>query len=101
MRRCALSTMTYQQVNPALHIFQDKKSLAEAAAGVFSAAAAEAVASRGRFLVALSGGSTPQALFTLLAHSPYQERIAWPATHIFWGDERLVPADDPGSNYYH
>lgn len=93
--------MVYQQVKPDLHIFEDKDALAAAAAEVFHAAAMEAVASRGRFLVALSGGSTPQALFTLLAGSPYRERIAWPATHLFWGDERLVPADEPGSNYYH
>lgn len=93
--------MVYQKVNPDLQIFADKDALAAAAAEAFSAAAVEAAASRGRFLVALSGGSTPQALFTLLAHSPYQERINWPATHVFWGDERLVPAHDPGSNYYH
>lgn len=93
--------MGNKKIIPDLQIFQGKDSLAAAAATVFSAAAAEAVASRGRFLVALSGGSTPQALFSLLARPPYQKQIAWPATHIFWGDERLVPADDPGSNYYH
>jgi 6-phosphogluconolactonase len=49
----------------------------------------------------LSGGSTPQALFSLLAVSPYQSQLPWPQTHIFWADERLVPPDDPGSNYYH
>jgi 6-phosphogluconolactonase len=87
--------------NPDLHIFEDRDLLASAAAEFFSAAAAEAVNMRGKFLVALSGGSTPQTLFTLLAHSPYQLRINWSAVHVLWGDERLVPPDDPGSNYYH
>jgi 6-phosphogluconolactonase len=93
--------MGNQKTNPDLHIFKDKESLAKAAAEAFVAAAAEAVASSGKFLVALSGGSTPQALFQRLAHSPYLTQIEWPATHVFWGDERLVPPDDPGSNYYH
>jgi 6-phosphogluconolactonase len=100
-RRFAQPVMNSRKTDPGLQVFQDRQSLAVAAAETFSAAAAEAVASRGKFLVALSGGSTPQTLFTLLAASPYQEQIAWPDTHIFWGDERLVPANDPGGNYYH
>ena len=88
-------------VNPNLHIFEDKDLLASAAAEFFRVAAARAVNTNGKFLVALSGGSTPQALFTLLARPPYSSQITWPAVHIFWGDERLVPPDDPGSNYYH
>ena len=100
MRRYGLPAVGNPITNPDLRIFEDKESLAAAAAGAFVAAAAEAVASRGKFLVALSGGSTPQALFLLLAQSPYLTQIAWPATHVFWGDERLVPPNDPGSNYY-
>lgn len=47
---------------------------------------------------ALSGGSTPKLLFQLLAEE-YRDRIDWPRIHFFWGDERLVPHDDPESNY--
>lgn len=65
----------------------------------FAAAAEQAVAQRGRFLVALSGGSTPRALFTLLARPPYATQLPWARTEIYWGDERLVPPDDPQSNY--
>jgi 6-phosphogluconolactonase len=90
-----------QKTNPDLHVFKDKESLAAAAAEAFVAAAAESVSTRGKFLIALSGGGTPQALFLLLAQSPYSTQISWPATHVFWGDERLVPPNDPGSNYYH
>ena len=49
----------------------------------------------------LSGGSTPRALYRLLAdaHAPWRGRIDWPALHFFWGDERHVPPDHPDSNF--
>jgi 6-phosphogluconolactonase len=81
-------------------VVPDPAALAAKAAERFAAAAQEAATSRGRFGVALSGGSTPKALFRLLASEPYQGRIPWSQTHIFWGDERGVPPDDPGSNYH-
>lgn len=49
--------------------------------------------------VALSGGSTPKALFDLLAQPPYRDRIEWARLGIYWGDERCVPPEDPDSNY--
>ena len=61
--------------------------------------AADAMARTGRFLIALSGGSTPIALYELLARPRYAERIAWSAVHVCFGDERCVPPDDPQSNY--
>lgn len=82
-----------------LHIFDNSDLLAHAAAETFTRVAAEAMADRGRFVVALSGGSTPKALFSLLASPAYRSQIEWPAAHIFWGDERLVPPGDSGSNY--
>jgi 6-phosphogluconolactonase len=75
--------------------------LAHEAAELFSALALDAVRDHSRFSVALSGGGTPQALFSLLARPPCQSVIPWQQTHFFWADERLVPPDDPGSNYYH
>ncbi len=53
----------------------------------------------GVFTLALSGGSTPRQLYQLLAQSPYREMFPWTRTHLFWGDERYVPHDDPLSNY--
>lgn len=47
----------------------------------------------------LSGGSTPEALYRKLAAPPFRDRIPWDRTHVFWGDERFVPADSPLSNY--
>jgi 6-phosphogluconolactonase len=70
---------------------------AAAAEEVFRAAE-EAVKERGRFTIALSGGSTPKSLYTLLATNA---RIAlpWDRMFFFWGDERHVPPTDPESNY--
>ena len=57
-----------------------------------------AVAARGRCALALSGGDTPRGLHHLLA-SEYRDDIPWANVHIFWGDDRYVPADHPASNY--
>lgn len=64
------------------------------------AIANEAIAKRGMFTVALSGGSTPKAIFELLAKKPYCDQIAWDKVRIFWSDERSVPPDHPDSNYH-
>ncbi|CAG1769080.1 partial 6-phosphogluconolactonase, partial [uncultured bacterium] len=77
----------------------DANHLAHAAAELFVALSKPAIAEQGRFTVALSGGSTPKALYQLLAREPYANQIEWSHVHIFWGDERCVPADHPDSNY--
>lgn len=66
----------------------------------FIAAAQEAIQNHGAFYVALSGGSTPKAIFQLLTSSAYENRIAWNKVHLFWSDERAAPPDDPDSNYH-
>lgn len=58
-----------------------------------------AIAREGRFRVALSGGSTPKALYALLASGKFRSRFPWQRVLWFWGDERFVPHDDPESNY--
>ncbi len=80
-------------------IMPDRHTLAHRAARIFAASAAEGVEARGRFSVALSGGSTPRALYRLLAEEPYREQIPWSTVHLFWGDERIAPPGDRGSNY--
>ena len=51
------------------------------------------------FAVCLSGGSTPRHLYECLAAPVVASRFPWNRVHWFWGDERFVPHDDPGSNY--
>jgi 6-phosphogluconolactonase len=84
---------------PTIRVYDDAGALAQAAAVIFVEAARDAVARRGAYFVALSGGSTPRALFHLLAQPPYREQVDWSRTHVFWGDERCVPPNDPESNY--
>jgi 6-phosphogluconolactonase len=81
-----------------LRLFKDLESLSREAAGIFMEQAANSITERGRFLVALNGGGTPTRLFQLLA-SDFRERVEWSKIHVFWGDERCVPYDDPGSSY--
>ncbi len=58
-----------------------------------------AIQNHGAFYVALSGGSTPKALFEHLSHPPYKDQIDWNKVHLFWSDERSVPPTDPDNNY--
>lgn len=62
-------------------------------------AAGAALDARGRFNWALSGGSTPAALYRLLASPGYVERVDWSRVHFFWSDERCVPPDHAESNF--
>jgi 6-phosphogluconolactonase len=72
--------------------------LPQAAAELINTTAAAAVAARGRFTLALSGGNTPRALYQLLA-AEYARTLPWSSTHLYFGDERAVPPTDPDSNY--
>src|SRR5205807_466276 len=74
------------------------QELFEAAAEEVVRAADQAVAERERFTLALSGGSTPKSLYTLLAANA-RSSLPWDRTFFFWSDERHVPPTDPDSNY--
>ena len=79
-----------------VEVAKDPEALAHRAAGWITDLAA---ASRDRFAICLSGGSTPRRLYQLLAESPYRDALPWDRIHWFWGDERFVPWDHPDSNY--
>ena len=79
-------------------VFPDVDALAHFAAETVVDCARDAVEERGRFAMALSGGSTPGALFDLLA-GPFRNRIPWAGTHVFWVDERFVPPSHEHSNF--
>jgi 6-phosphogluconolactonase len=83
----------------AVEIFDGVGALVEAAAETFVHSALEAIRASGRFVVALSGGSTPNALYDLLATESHAGRVDWARVDVFWGDERCVPPEDPASNY--
>lgn len=61
------------------------------------ASACEAAPSE-RIAICLSGGSTPKLLYEMLVRPPFRERLPWPRIHWFFGDDRVVPWDDPASN---
>jgi len=82
-----------------LEIFHDYEALIHAAVEKVVRLGTEAIEENGMFTVALSGGSTPRPLYTLLTTGKFAGSIDWARVHLFWGDERCVPSDDPRSNY--
>ncbi len=80
-------------------IGRDLVDLSSKAAAEFVRQANERSATAGRFVVALSGGSTPRALYSLLADAEFQSQVPWHRVHFFWGDERCVPPEHPDSDY--
>jgi len=81
-----------------VRVVPDTASLFQAAAKEFVSQAEAASKAQGRFTVALSGGSTPRGLFSLLAAN-YRDRLPWDKIFFFWSDERHVPPDSSESNY--
>jgi 6-phosphogluconolactonase len=81
--------------NTSVKKFRNLDELSEGARQAFVELANTAMQSRGRFLVALSGGNTPMKLYEKLA----AEKLDWSCVHFFWGDERCVPVDDAGNSY--
>lgn len=80
---------------PRIEVFADVDELAIHAAGEFSELAKNAIAAKGSFTVALSGGTTPKRMFQQLVGA----KVDWANTHFFWVDERCVPPDHPESNF--
>jgi 6-phosphogluconolactonase len=83
----------------ALEVYPDPLALARAVADQFADLASRSVAARGRFLVALAGGSTPLEAYRLLASPGLASQVDWSRVHLLWGDERCVSPDHPDSNY--
>jgi 6-phosphogluconolactonase len=87
------------QATPDILILDDAEAVARAAAERFVELAARSIAERDRFAVALAGGTTPRRVYELLAGDELRERVEWARVHVFFGDERSVPADHADSNY--
>ncbi|HXB13874.1 MAG TPA: 6-phosphogluconolactonase [Bacteroidia bacterium] len=81
-----------------LKVFKTVHALNLAAAKFIIDKANKAVTERGQFVIALSGGQTPMALYSLLAQAPFHEELPWKDATVFWGDERCVPETDTRNN---
>ncbi|HTP24601.1 MAG TPA: 6-phosphogluconolactonase [Anaeromyxobacteraceae bacterium] len=82
-----------------IRVAPDAVALSRLAAQEVVRRASLALAQRGRFALALAGGSTPKRLYALLAEPPFSAEMPWSQTEVFFGDERHVRPDDPESNY--
>ncbi len=78
---------------------ESPQALIESAATQIVKLSRDSIATRDSFSIALAGGSTPRALYELLASEPYASNIDWQKTHVFFGDERAVAPDDELANY--
>lgn len=81
-------------------VYADFESWVTGVADFITELATKAIAERGRFTFAFSGGNTPRPVYAHLASAGYSDRIDWSKVQVFFGDERCVPPDDPRSNYY-
>jgi len=94
-----MSTRMLKKMHAQVRVYGDPGELALKAARRFARLADQYVIGCGRFTVALSGGSTPKAMFSVLAADPFLDTIPWSSIYFFWGDERCVPPDHPDSNF--
>lgn len=79
-------------------VFNDLDTLYKKSADIFVELSEKAIQKHGKFVVALSGGSSPKAIFNLLATEEYSSKIDWTKIYFFWVDERWVPLNDEKSN---
>ena len=86
-------------MKPEIRTHPNLEDLSRAAAEHICEIAEGAIKERGIFTFVLSGGTTPRLLYEELAKEPYASRVDWQHTHLFWGDERCVPSDNPDSNF--
>ena len=86
------TTVTY-------HVFPTPPEVAKAAAELFTASVVSAANARGIARVAISGGTTPKAMFALLASDAFARRVPWDKLDLYWVDERCVGPEDADSNY--
>jgi len=82
-----------------VQIYPDLETVSKKAADMFLEMSEKYIAAKGRFAVALSGGSTPKRFYELLGTEPYIRSIGWRHIHFFWADERCVPPEHQDSNF--
>jgi 6-phosphogluconolactonase len=82
-----------------VQVLPDLGGISREAATLFVNASRNSIAAREKFAAAISGGSTPGRLYTLLSTSPCRDQVDWQKVHFFWADERCVPREDEASNF--
>lgn len=85
-------------MKPDLRVFIDEQELSLRAAEAAVRTINQSMQTNGSASIVLAGGSTPRTLYHLLSNQ-FRDRIPWAKVHVYWGDERYVPPDDPQSNY--
>ena len=88
-----------EDLNDQIQILSDLETISHQAASLFVKAARNAIDRKMRFVAAISGGSTPTRLYTLLGSAEYSSPVDWQRVHFFWVDERCVPKDHEESNF--
>src|ERR1035441_288094 len=84
---------------PEIRVYPSPDALVQETAHQVMQLAREAVNARGRFVAALSGGTTPKGLFQQLTEEPYRSLVPWEKSFFFWVDERHVPLTHETSNF--
>lgn len=84
---------------PGIQVLSDLEAMSHKAAELFVNTSRSCIASQGKFSVALSGGSTPKRLYSLLGSAEYSPQVDWQRVHFFWVDERCVPKEHEESNF--
>ncbi len=82
-----------------IQVFPTLEELSHKAAAIFVDMSKKSIASKEKFSVAVSGGSTPRRFYSLLSSDPYRKRVSWHHVYFFWVDERCVPRDHEDSNF--
>lgn len=83
-----------------IKVYPNHEDVSRATAELIAEQARQAVSDHDRFSIALSGGSTPQRSYEILAEEPLCSQVPWDKVHVFWGDERMVPDNDERNNAF-
>jgi 6-phosphogluconolactonase len=94
-----METPVIEKSDRKIEVLSDLEALSHHAASIFVTTSKKSIETKKRFVVVISGGSTPRRLYTLLGSETYRHQVDWQHVHFFWADERCVPKDDEASNF--
>jgi 6-phosphogluconolactonase len=94
-----METIVMVEIKIRVQVLSDLENVSRKAAEMFVNISRSCIASQGKFSAAISGGSTPKRLYTLLSSDRYRDEVNWPTVHFFWADERCVPKEHEESNF--